>query len=329
MIAIFPAYKALHWYKEKALLMTKENRPCSNHEECKGLAGYLYVCILGLVLTGCSMPQLARLDGSVPAKVQNFSDSLAQEYRAASYRLGGHKSGTREASKMAQKGNAAVASKPEILDASRDWQVGHFERPKIRTLRNYTFALVEMLRDQGQFDEAARLHVAAELLFAREQQYEWEERNWAPGITDRPLAVEMKLKEERKAFLGMLAVHLYQVAGYPVEDADFDSGDRYLFFFDHDDFALSQFQKILLAAISEDAPTRLNLVEVEGHTDTVGRNNYNLGLSQKRGDSLIVASEKLFTSPTEVHALGEEQLLQQTPESTSAPRNRRATLSLR
>lgn len=309
--------------------MKKEYRLYSIHEECKGRAGYLYVCILGLVLAGCSMPQLARLDGSVPGKSHNFSESLAQEYRAASYLLGGHNSGTLEASKMAQKGNAAADSKPEILDASGDWQVGHFKRPKLRTLRNYTFALVEMLRDQSQFDEAARLHVAAELLFARAQQYEWEERNWAPGITDRPLTVEIRLKKERKAFLRMLAVHLYKVARYPVEDADFYSGDRYLFFFNHDDFSLSQFQKILLAAISEDAPARLNLVEVKGHTDTVGLNNYNLELSQKRGDSLIVASEGLFTSPTKVYALGEEQLLQRTPESASAPRNRRATLSLR
>jgi hypothetical protein len=72
--------------------------------------------------------------------------------------------------------------------------------------------------------------------------------------------VESKLNEERKAFLRMLALHLYQVAGHPLEDADFDLGDRYLFFFDHDDFSLSQFQKILLAAISEDAPTRIKLI---------------------------------------------------------------------
>ena len=230
---------------------------------------------------------------------------------------------------MAQKGNAAIAKKSAALEASRDWQIAHFARPRVRTLRNYTFALVEVLKDRQQFEEAARLHVAAELLFAREQQHEWEERNWAPGFTDRPILVETKLREERIAFMRMLAEHLYHVAEHPIEDADLELGDRYLFFFDHDDFSLSQFQEILLTAISEDTPARINVVKVEGHTDSVGPNMYNLGLSKKRADSLIVANKNLFTSRTEIRAVGEEELLQKTDENVSMRRNRRATLSLR
>ncbi len=68
---------------------------------------------------------------------------------------------------------------------------------------------------------------------------------------------------------------------------------------------------------------------IEGHTDTVGRPDYNKSLSQRRAESVVKYLEAKFgvdQSCLEPVGLGEQGLLVPTPPQTPEPRNRRVTV---
>lgn len=65
---------------------------------------------------------------------------------------------------------------------------------------------------------------------------------------------------------------------------------------------------------------------IEGHTDTVGSQDYNHNLSERRAEAVVAYVAKKFgVDPTRLQAvgMGEDGLLVQTPPQTSEPRNRR------
>jgi outer membrane protein OmpA-like peptidoglycan-associated protein len=65
---------------------------------------------------------------------------------------------------------------------------------------------------------------------------------------------------------------------------------------------------------------------IEGHTDTVGSNEYNQDLSQRRAEAVVqYLAGRFHLDPARVQAVGfgKEGLLVPTPDQTPEPRNRR------
>jgi outer membrane protein OmpA-like peptidoglycan-associated protein len=65
---------------------------------------------------------------------------------------------------------------------------------------------------------------------------------------------------------------------------------------------------------------------IEGHTDTVGRRDYNQALSERRAQAVVdYVAKKYGVDPGRLQAvgMGETGLLVQTPPQTPEPRNRR------
>ena len=68
---------------------------------------------------------------------------------------------------------------------------------------------------------------------------------------------------------------------------------------------------------------------IEGHTDTAGEAPANLVLSERRAATVrdhLVNRHGVAASRLEASGLGETQLLVQTPDATSEPRNRRVQI---
>jgi OmpA-OmpF porin, OOP family len=65
---------------------------------------------------------------------------------------------------------------------------------------------------------------------------------------------------------------------------------------------------------------------IEGHTDTVGSQDYNRSLSERRAEAVVdYVAKKYGVDPSRLQAvgMGEEGLLVSTPAQTPEPRNRR------
>lgn len=283
--------------------------------------------LLSIWVGGCAETRMTELRRTLPNAPAGFEQVLATEYLSAAQDLGGSHSNSLEVWTMVERAESALAETPRTFANTDSWWISYFDRPGSRTLRNYAFAGVEILRDQDQISDAASLQVATEAFLAREQQFDRELANWAPGITDYPDITEQMLEDERVALTTLLARALYQAARIPIETSDLESADRYLVFFEHDRNSLGLFSRTLLAAVLDDSPESFSTVLVEGHTDTVGTELYNHSLSQRRTDSVAGALKGTWGSRIATTSMGEARPLQPTPDGVSAPRNRRATIS--
>ena len=102
-------------------------------------------------------------------------------------------------------------------------------------------------------------------------------------------------------------------------------------FFDFDKFTLSSEQVIELEKFIKSSMQNTNMkIFIEGHTDTMGTDLYNLKLSNKRAafikDYLI---KRNLNNPLETIAYGETKLLVSTENGKKEKQNRRAELYLK
>ena len=102
-------------------------------------------------------------------------------------------------------------------------------------------------------------------------------------------------------------------------------------FFDFDKFTLSSEQVIELEKFISTSMQNTNMkILIEGHTDTMGTNLYNLKLSNKRAsfikDYLI---KRNINNAIETIAHGENKLLVRTENEKKEKQNRRAELYLK
>jgi OOP family OmpA-OmpF porin len=105
---------------------------------------------------------------------------------------------------------------------------------------------------------------------------------------------------------------------------------KYLVFFDFDQSTLGPgAQSVLDSVASEVAKRSLNAVNVVGHADTSGSNEYNRKLAQRRANAVRDALQQrgVNAGTIRVESRGEEELLVDTPDNTREPANRRAEIS--
>ncbi|MEM7618234.1 MAG: OmpA family protein [Pseudomonadota bacterium] len=105
---------------------------------------------------------------------------------------------------------------------------------------------------------------------------------------------------------------------------------KYIVFFDWDEHTLNPGAISILDAAAEEAKSRqLVAIELVGHTDTSGSNDYNQKLSMKRADVVRDAMVQRGVDPSllTVNHRGENELLVDTPDDVREPANRRTEIT--
>jgi len=107
---------------------------------------------------------------------------------------------------------------------------------------------------------------------------------------------------------------------------------RFLLYFDHDSVDLTTESQALLqkvfVTIRDRAPVDVSVV---GHTDTVGKREYNYALSLKRAKAVAALLRGKGVDPTVLHITshGKDNPLIPTGDQVSEPRNRRVEITVR
>jgi len=105
---------------------------------------------------------------------------------------------------------------------------------------------------------------------------------------------------------------------------------KYIVFFDWDEYTLNPGAISILDAAAAEAKTRqLISIDLVGHTDTSGSNEYNEKLSMKRADVVRDAMAQRGIDPAmlQVNFRGENELLVDTPDGVREPANRRTEIT--
>jgi len=107
---------------------------------------------------------------------------------------------------------------------------------------------------------------------------------------------------------------------------------RFIFYFEHDSADLTAESQALLkkvlGTILERAPVDVSVV---GHTDTVGKKEYNYALSLKRAKAVasILQGKGVDPSTLDITSHGKDNPLVPTGDQVSEPRNRRVEITVR
>jgi outer membrane protein OmpA-like peptidoglycan-associated protein len=107
---------------------------------------------------------------------------------------------------------------------------------------------------------------------------------------------------------------------------------RFILYFKHDSVELTEESKALLQKVSETIRDRAPVdVSVVGHTDTVGKKEYNCALSLKRARAVasILRGKGLNPSVLDVTSHGKNNPLVPTGDQVPEPRNRRVEITVR
>ncbi len=105
---------------------------------------------------------------------------------------------------------------------------------------------------------------------------------------------------------------------------------KYLVFFDWDQYDLGPGAMSVLDAVATEAAKRnLSSIDVVGHADTSGTQEYNDKLSSRRANAVrdALAARGVASNIIRVESRGENELLVATPDNVREPANRRAEIS--
>lgn len=139
------------------------------------------------------------------------------------------------------------------------------------------------------------------------------------AVGTKPESYVMSESEVQKVFAGALA-------------AQPDRTERFLLYFYHDSTKMKPESKKLLPEIIKAYTDRSSTdVSVIGHTDAVGDNSYNYGLSLRRAQKIgkILKKEGIPEDQIQIVSHGEENPLIPTPDGQSQPKNRRVEVLVR
>ena len=107
---------------------------------------------------------------------------------------------------------------------------------------------------------------------------------------------------------------------------------RFILYFEHDSVVLTVKSRALLLKVLETIRDRAPVdVSVVGHTDTVGKKEYNYALSMKRAMAVasILQGKGIDSSVLDITSHGKDNPLVPTGDQVPEPRNRRVEITIR
>jgi len=107
---------------------------------------------------------------------------------------------------------------------------------------------------------------------------------------------------------------------------------RFILYFKHDSAELTRESQALLQKVLETIRDRAPVdISVVGHTDTVGKKDYNYALSMKRANAVasILLGEGVDPSVLDITSHGKDNPLVPTGDQVPEPRNRRVEITVR
>ena len=107
---------------------------------------------------------------------------------------------------------------------------------------------------------------------------------------------------------------------------------RFILYFEHDSVNLTPESRALLKKVLETVRDRAPVdVSVVGHTDTVGKKEYNYALSMKRAKAVasILVGKGIDPSVLDITSHGKDNPLVPTGDQVPEPRNRRVEITVR
>ena len=107
---------------------------------------------------------------------------------------------------------------------------------------------------------------------------------------------------------------------------------RFILYFEHDSVSLTAESRVLLKNVLETIRARAPVdVSVVGHTDTVGKKEYNNALSLKRAKAVasILLRNGIDPSVLDITSHGKDNPLVPTGDQVPEPRNRRVEITVR
>lgn len=168
--------------------------------------------------------------------------------------------------------------------------------------------------DQGKTGAIVVSSAGVERRLNRPRQSVTVEAGSPPG-----LPTEMSRQE-------MLAIAGPALAALPKPPA------RFILYFEHDSDELTRESQALMQKVLNTIRDRAPVdVSVVGHTDTVGKKDYNYALSMKRAKAVasILLGKGIDPSVLQITSHGKDNPLVPTGDQVSEPRNRRVEITVR
>lgn len=262
-----------------------------------------------------------------------FTQSLAAEYRDYSNRENTEMFDYPDAIHFARKGLAAAAGDVVMPEPISDWNLlpAHIEE-----LGSARGRLVNAF-DLGARDIAPQLSAVAQARFdcwIEQQEENWQEKDI--------IACKSQFLEAMNQLEGMLQ----KPAPMPATDdlspvSAMDAGNAgpmsaedalYLVFFDFNKSSITTGAESVLDAVAAEVRKRnASTIEIVGHTDSSGSNNYNEKLAIRRANAVrdALAARGLSVSVMNIDGRGERELLVKTADNVREPANRRAQITFK
>lgn len=299
------------------------------------LRGFILTC-LTLTIAACSgissHSEIEALNEVQPVG-SPFTQSLAAEYRDYSNRENTEMFDYPDAIHFARKGLAAAAGDVVMPEPISDWNLlpAHIEE-----LGSARGRLVNAF-DLGARDIAPQLSAVAQARFdcwIEQQEENWQEKDI--------IACKSQFMEAMNQLEGMLQ----KPAPMPATDdlspvSAMDAGNAgpmsaedalYLVFFDFNKSAITTGAESVLDAVAAEVKKRnASSIEIVGHTDSSGSNNYNEKLAIRRANAVrdALAARGLSVAVMSVDGRGERELLVKTADNVREPANRRAQITFK
>jgi OOP family OmpA-OmpF porin len=299
------------------------------------LRGFILTC-LTLTIAACSgissHSEIEALNEVQPVG-SPFTQSLAAEYRDYSNRENTEMFDYPDAIHFARKGLAAAAGDVVMPEPISDWNLlpAHIEE-----LGSARGRLVNAF-DLGARDIAPQLSAVAQARFdcwIEQQEENWQEKDI--------IACKSQFLEAMNQLEGMLQ----KPAPMPATDdlspvSAMDAGNAgpmsaedalYLVFFDFNKSAITTGAESVLDAVAAEVKKRnASSIEIVGHTDSSGSNNYNEKLAIRRANAVrdALAARGLSVAVMSVDGRGERELLVKTADNVREPANRRAQITFK